>query len=275
VPSRRETIELAVSIFDQAVRRYGGGPGVAWLGMCEALLWYEKTGLPAHPSLPHIIDADKLRRPASRARGGESAARPTVWQGRAAALEAYLALQMKCDAPAVRGSVDRLLRRREYRGLQRQNPLGTGFVGLVHHALSRYGSQHLVYELEMPAQEVFPGITFPGRSKAPAVDALVRKGRVPRAIVSVKWSLRHDRINDLTNECPAYKQAASWGRHPLEYIVVTHEYDPARLEKVLSDACIDAVVHVHKPAVVEVSGLDGRLRRPLDLTELFGRTGTL
>ena len=164
------------------------------------------------------------------------------------------------------------MRRPEYKGLQRQNPLGIAFIGLVHHALSTYGSRHLGYETEQFAQKVFPGITFPGRSKAPAVDILVRKNRVPRAIVSVKWSLRHDRINDLTNECPSYKQAAAWGRHPLEYVVVTNEYDPARLEKVLGDSCIDAVVHVHKPAVVEVSQLDGRLTRLLDLSDLFART---
>ncbi len=84
----------------------------------------------------------------------------------------------------------------------------------------------------------------------------------------MKWSLRHDRINDLTNECPSYKQAAVWRRQNLLYIVVTNEYDPARLDKVISDTCIDSVVHVHKPAVVDAAALDGRADSLLDLSDL-------
>jgi hypothetical protein len=274
VPSRKNTIQHAVAIFRQTTRRYGASADRAWLGIYAALLWYEPTGDPAYPFLPHIIDADKLRRPR-----GRGSARPEsrlgAWQRRAAALEAYLAQQMGCAPAEVRGRVDRVMRTAEYRPLQRQNPLGIASIGLVHYVLSTFGDQRLSYEMEQHAAHVFPGITFPGRSSAPSVDVLVRKKRLPRAIVSVKWSLRHDRINDLTNECPAYKQAASWGRHPLDYIVVTNEYDPARLSKVLGDACIDAVVHVHKPAVIEVAGLDGRLHSLMDLTGLFDLTHRL
>lgn len=274
MPSREQTIKHVVTIFDETAKGCGSSPHNAWVGIYQALLWYERTGLPVHTALPHIIDADKLRRPASRGRARAEAAL-TIWQKRALALEQYLAVELGCQPTDVKGHVDRLMRRREYRRLQRQNPLGIAFTGLVHHALSLYGDLRLTYEMEQMAQEVFPGITFPGRSKAPSIDVLVRKNQVPRAIVSVKWSLRHDRINDLTNECPAYKQAASWGRRPLDYIVVTNEYDPARLAKVLEDTCFDAVVHVHKPAVVEVSKLDGRLSRLMDLTDLLGYTNSL
>jgi hypothetical protein len=37
----------------------------------------------------------------------------------------------------------------------------------------------------------------------------------------------------------------------------------------LTDKCIDGVVHVHKPLVTAVSGLDGRLDELLDLAELI------
>lgn len=243
MPSRAETTGQAVKIFTDAARLYGKSADTAWLGIYEALLWYEPTAIPGNAALPHIIDADKLRSPARR-RPTAAAARLNLWQRRAIAVEQYLAQQMSCQPGEVHRRVDRLMRRREYKRLQRQNPLGIAFSGLVHHALAAYGTSHLSYDTEQMAQEVFPGITFPGRSKAPAADILVRKGPLPRAIISVKWSLRHDRINDLTNECPSYKQAAAWGRHPLEYVVVTNEYDPARLGKVLGDSCIDAVVHV-------------------------------
>ena len=274
MPSRQQTVQHAVAIFGEALEAYGRSPANGWLGIYQALLWYEPTGGRGSRALPHIIDSDKLRRPPGRGRARADAP-ATAWQQRGAAVEAYLAQRMGCEAHEVAPRVDRLMRKRAYRGFQRQNPLGIAFIGLVHHSLSVFGDDNVTYETEPMADEVFPGIRFPGRSNAPSIDILVRKDRLPRAVVSVKWSLRHDRINDLTNECPMYKQAASWGRNKLDYVVVTNEYDPARLDKVLGDSCIDAVVHVHKPAVVEVAGLDGRLGVLLDLTDLFDVTHRL
>ena len=267
MPSRTATADYAIDIFRATAKRHGAGPDRAWLGIYAALLWYETTGRLDRPWLPHIIDADKLRRPKEGALG--------AWQTRAVKVEEYLAQQMGCEPSAVRSRLDQLMRRREYARLQRQNPLGIAFLGLVWHALRTFGDEALTYETEQPAQRAFPGIGFPGRSTTPSMDVLIRKHNRPRAIVSAKWSLRHDRINDLTNECPAYKQAASWGRHPFDFIVVTNEFDPARLGKLLDDTCIDAVVHVHKAVVMEVCGLNGRLNAILDLPELFVRTRSL
>jgi len=261
VPTRQETVNQAVSIFTEAEGEYGGEPDRAWLGMYAALLWYEETGREDRPRLPHIIDADKLRRPRHGRFG--------IWQRRALSVEEHMGEEMGCEAQGVEGCVDQLLRRPGFQGLQRQNPLGIAFIGLVHHVMRRHGRPELTYDTEIAAQGVFPGISFPGRSTSPSIDVLARRQGRPAAIISVKWSVRHDRINDLTNECPAYKNAASWGRNPLKYVVVTNEFDPARLDKMLGDTCIDAVVHVRKQAVVEIAGLDGRLAQMLDLTELF------
>jgi len=261
VPTRQETVRQAVSIFAEAEGQYGGEPDRAWLGIYTALLWYEETGREDRPRLPHIIDADKLRKPRAGKLG--------IWQRRAGAVGEYLAREMGCGDHEVDGRVDQLLRGPGFQGLQRQNPLGIAFIGLVHHVMGRHGRPTLTYDMEIRAQDVFPGITFPGRSTSPSIDVLARREGRAVAIISVKWSVRHDRVNDLTNECPAYKGAASWGRNPLRYIVVTNEFDPARLHKMLGDSCIDAVVHVHKKAVVDVAGLDGRLEDMWDLRELF------
>jgi len=270
MPSRVETSRHAIDIFTEAARAYGASAHEAWLGIYAALLWYEPTNLPGFASLPHIIDADKLRLRTSQRKTEPVAL--TVWQKRAVAVERYLADQMGCQPAEVHARVDRLMRRPEYAGFQRQNSLGIAFIGLIHHALMLYGNPNLAYETEQKANRVFPGITFPGRSTTPSADVLARKGNVPRAVISVKWSLRHDRINDLTNECPCYKQAASWGRYPLDFVVLTNEYDPARLQRLLSDPCIDALIHVHKPAVQKIAQLDGRLAKLLDLTDLFALT---
>jgi hypothetical protein len=173
----------------------------------------------------------------------------------------------------VPGLVDRLMKLAAYTSLQRQNILGSAFAGLVKHALEVFGSQDVTYELEVSGDEAFPGVELPTRTGEPFIDILVRKGGRNRGIISTKWSIRHDRINDLTSECRAYKNAARFTDTEIFYCVATNEYDPARVEKPLSDRCIDAVVHVNKPLVTAVCSLDGRLGQLLDLSELIARSG--
>ena len=69
--------------------------------------------------------------------------------------------------------------------------------------------QHWVlsHEDQIEAATIFPGITVPGRRGSPSLDLLAKRGNIPRAIISAKWSVRHDRLNDITNECPVYKAA--------------------------------------------------------------------
>lgn len=79
-------------------------------------------------------------------------------------------------------------------------------------------------------------------------------------------------MSDITNECPVYRAAYQriyrGADTSLRFFVLTNEYSPSRLVKMLNDSCIDALVHVHKPAVTEVCQLDDRLEAMLDLTEL-------
>jgi hypothetical protein len=270
VPSKTDTIKYAKQTFSKVSEANGNVPEKAWLGIYQALLWYEKTNLSDYPCLPHIIDADKLRMP--KHRQDQQSAKTNAWQNRAIEIERYLAKHIGCKPREVENHMDRLMQLPEFKSLQRQNPLGIAFIGLVHHVLALFGNSKLAYSMEEKAEHVFPGIKLPGRSTSPSIDVLVRKDMAPRGIISVKWSVRHDRINDLTNECPSYKNAASWLRQPLDYIVITNEFDPSRLNKMLGDSCFDAVVHVHKPAVVNIAGLNGRLNQLLDLTDLFSLT---
>jgi hypothetical protein len=53
-----------------------------------------------------------------------------------------------------------------------------------------------------------------------------------------------------------------------------NEYDPARLNKMLDDTCVDGVVHVHKTAVADVCQLNGRLNRMMDLAEFVAATSS-
>lgn len=262
--------ELAHSLFQNATYPSGLNGTTAWLGIYQILLWYEPIMVGSITSLPHIIDADKLRAPSYRiARRGVSA-----WQKRAQAVEQYLAQHLGCQPDQVQAHVDLLMRSPAYQGVQRQNPLGIAFPVLIRHIMQTFGNSAVSYDLEVPAQVIFPGIVVPGRSPNPKIDIVVRNKSHVKAVISCKWSLRHDRLNDISNECPTYKQAASWTRTQIDYLVITNEYDPARLNKLLDDSCVDALVHVHKHLPINVCGLNSRLVNMLDLIDLLARSQT-
>jgi len=262
----------AIQAFNRATYPGGLSLQTAWLGIYQTLLWYEPVNWVGFTALPHIIDANNLRQ--SSPQRARSWRQPSAWQQRASSMEIYLAQQLGCLPAAVSHHVDMLMKLPMYAGMQRQNFLGTAFSGLVKHVLETFGSQAVEYELEVDANVVFPGIVFPGRSTTPKIDLLVRSQGIPRAIISAKWSLRHDRLSDITNECPIYKDAfnrihrARGVRFP--YFVLTNEYSPSRLLKILHDPCVDELVHVHKEAIIEVCKLDGRLSRMLDLSDFVG-----
>jgi len=273
MPTQEQTVADAIEIFESASYPTGLSAETAWLGIYQTLLWYEDVNWVGFDALPHIIDANQLRpSPSQRTRWK----RPQAWQKRAQAVERYLAQELECKPEEVRDRVDRLMRKATYEGLQRQNPLGIAFAGLIKHVLERLGNPNITYELEVSPESRFPGIQFPGRSRGTAIDMLASSDGQPCAIISVKWSVRHDRVNDITNECPIYKAAyeriyRGLGRH-LVYYVLTNEYSPARLTKMLADTCIDGVVHVHKKAVTAVCQLDKRLEEMLDLSEFISLT---
>jgi hypothetical protein len=275
MPTREQTVADAIQVFENAEYPSGLSVSTAWLGIYQVLLWYEPVNWVGFTELPHIIDADKLR-PSSPAKR-RAWTRPNVWQRRAQILSEYLARQLGCPTSSVSHKTDLLMKQPDYQGMQRQNTLGIAFAGIARHILEKFGSAAASYETEVEAGVIFPGITFPGRSSTPRIDILARSDNIPRAIISAKWSVRHDRLSDITNECPVYKAAyeriyRQTRRDHLLYYVLTNEYDPSRLNKMLDDPCVDGVVHVHKAAVVEVCGLDSRLKRTMDLADFVNAT---
>ena len=273
MPSREQTIADATQIFENAYYPSGLTSGTAWLGIYQTLLWYEPVNLLGFSSLPHIIDADKLRPASATRKPTWIAARP--WQKRAQLFAGYLAQELRCSPDDLPTKVDLLMQHPSYLGMQRQNTLGIAFAGVIKHVLERFGPQQVSLKAEVEASHIFPGVTVPGRSVTPRIDLLARLNEIPRAIVSTKWSVRHDRLSDITNECPVYK--AAYERiyrqhkrgHRLLFYVLTNEFDPARLNKMLDDSCVDAVIHVRKEAVINICGLNGRLTRLMDLAEFI------
>jgi len=239
MPTRDEYQQIA----RQVLAPHLVNTSTAWRGVYQLLLWFDHD-------VPHIIDGDQLIKPA--------------WRSRAQAVQAAVAEELGCAPGEVASKVDLLLKSRIFeRTPQRQNPLGIGFVSALMVLLEHFCLPTYKF---LPEEEiggaVFPGITQSPRSKP---DIVVVRDNAEWAVISAKWSLRHDRLKDLKEECDYFKTL----RQRLKFYVVTNEYSPARLDKVIGDYRIDSVFHVCRKLVVDVAQVDGRLERLSDLSELL------
>jgi hypothetical protein len=229
--------QLVIAEFDNATYP-SGEPTLsdAWLGIYQVLWWYEH-------GLLHIHDAPAL---------WES----RTWVAKASVAERMIAVRLGIAPGDVQTMVDRMMQLPRWQGRQRNNPLGHGFRMLVAEVLQRWGDDRFEYREEAKANEFFPGIEMPGRSAAPRIDvvAISKQRRTPKAVISCKWGIRHDRISDPTNECTQYKRASiQFQEMDLLYFVMTNEIDGQRLDKVLNQPCVDALVHVSLDFVSEVN----------------------
>jgi hypothetical protein len=236
--------------------------GDAWLGIYQMLLWYEHGYI-------HIREANDLRK-------------NRTWQQRATLAEREIAEALGVPAGDLHQYVDRMLNLPRWQGMQRNNPLGNGLRILVAEVLRRWGDPRFTYEEEVLAQTWFPGIQMPGRSEAPKIDVVAHREQRPRTIISCKWSGRHDRMSDVTNECQEYKAAAVRRQYmDLQHFVITNEMDGQRSDKIINQPCIDGLVLVHLPLAERLIGELTPLmagargaRRLLDLAELVQATFT-
>ena len=236
----------------------------AWLAIYQLLSWY------AHGYI-HIREANDLKK--------------ASWQERARKAEAYVAKALAVKPQEVAAHVDRMMQLPRWKEVlaqkgttvtcphcgqdfvlpseqQRNNSLGNGLRILVAEVLRRWGDPRFAYEEEALARTWFPGIEMPGRSERAKMDVLAHAAKRPAAIVSCKWSARHDRMSDVTNECPQYKRAAiSQDIMDLRYFVVTAELDGQRSNKNLEQRCMDGLVMVHLPLAETIGMMTPAMQR--------------
>jgi len=259
MPKRTETTSVALDILDSSLAKYGNSLDKAWLGIYETLLWYVPVG--GGKGLPHIIDANNLR-PSVRGKGSKK------WVQRANKFNDYLAKEMDVSPDEVPAHVDKLMNHKRFIGMQRQNHLGIAFIGTIKHLIERFGDHSLRSEMEADATSIFPEHPLYGRTSKPRIDLIFKRGNKIVSISSFKWSIRHDRLNDVTGECETYKKACSqlYGSTP-KFFSITNEFSPSRLQKLIEHPCIDSVVHIHKEAVADICELNGRLVELIDLVD--------
>lgn len=154
---------------------------------------------------------------------------------------------------------------------KRKNLVGEGFedvlVAIIRRCLPERG---------IDAAARCPLDTLPGFHAAQAGDkpkivdvALIHGGR-RRTIVTAKWSIRADREEQFRADLNDYVRAKA-DNQPFSYVLVTNEFDPARLKR----ACdrlegnahmFESVVHINTGALLAAygpapRGLHGRRRR--------------
>jgi hypothetical protein len=238
MPTREEILAFVCEQFDRAVRTIDA----AWLSIYCLLLDYVHD-------VPRITDSNRLKH--------------GVWRERAKHVERALASAMAIHPREVLKHLDGVMQTLYPRGTQRMNPIGIAFACSIVYLIQRFCSGK--YEWKMEAKigaEVFPNLHgFRRRS----VDIVAFQKGKPKAIISSKWGIRHDRVRDPQEEADTYK-----GQVPsLKFYMVTNEFDAARLQKVLAYPSIDGVFHVHRDLVWEAyGGKTNELQGLKDITDL-------
>jgi hypothetical protein len=169
---------------------------------------------------------------------------------------------------------------------KRQNVLGEGFEDLLHLLLTRVGGVSDGTIRVRKKADQLPGFATPVERRIESPDIAIVQGDRTAVLASVKWSLRHDRQKQLSDELDCYVNMLSQEQFP-QYVLVTNEYDPGRLVNVVDKLQsgghrLDHVYHMNVELLLgvlgrraEVKGLqamvdDGRLRSLEDLLTDFG-----
>lgn len=139
---------------------------------------------------------------------------------------------------------------------KRQNVLGEGFEDLLQLLvlhLARVPSERVIIRKRADTLPGFHGSTTRDRIEAPDM-AVVGNARTD-LLASIKWSLRHDRQKQLSDELDCYVDLLSQRQFP-RYILVTNEYDPGRL--VNADGLarrgqkVDCIYHINLDLLLKV-----------------------
>lgn len=143
---------------------------------------------------------------------------------------------------------------------KRKNLVGEGFEDVLC-AVARGFDAHCLLDVRARCLlSTVPGISNTRVGDKPnKVDlAIVRRADEHRTIVTAKWSIRADREKQFPAEFASYVTAKSDIR-PFDYVLLTNEFDPARLVRACefsagNSAMFSQVVHINPDALRAVYG---------------------
>jgi hypothetical protein len=143
---------------------------------------------------------------------------------------------------------------------KRKNLVGEGFEDVLASIVSRLGTPGpITAETRKLLQEI-PGF-YPPRSneKPKRVDlAIISELSGHRTLVTAKWSIRADREEQFVTDYDVYERLEQAGRE-FDYVLVTNEFDPARLLAACDNRrgnrlLFSHVVHVNTVGLVAAYG---------------------
>lgn len=143
---------------------------------------------------------------------------------------------------------------------KRKNLVGEGFEDVLTAVIRAQDSSGLLDVRARPLLQEIPGFAnVRVGDKANRVDvSVVRRADRRRTIVTAKWSIRADREKQFPAEFSSYVTAKS-DIEPFDYVLLTNEFDPARLLRACQMTTSNAymfstVVHVSPAALKAVYG---------------------
>lgn len=239
--------------------------GVQPRGLAERLDWLFRNALQdVRPAVPKAIAEDS----------GEDYPVPGEDPGLAQIMCDQLQGWLRSPPPA-----DALLalsvRVRNYYGLEnkRKNLVGEGFEDVLAEIVRRLPKTPDIRVEVRPLLHSIPGFhEHRATDKPKRVDlAITRKSEPRRVLVSAKWSIRADREEQFASDFEAYARLESEGK-PFDYVLVTNEFDAARLlaaceRQLQNQKLFTHVVHVN-PAGPLVAYGEERRRSASRLVEL-------
>lgn len=145
---------------------------------------------------------------------------------------------------------------------KRKNLVGEGFEDVLAGVVGRLNAPGIESLQARALLHEIPGFSSPAeRAKAKKVDlVLLTRPASHRTLVTAKWSIRADREEQFESDFQAYATLERASR-PFDYVLVTNEFDPARLaaaceRQVLARYLFSAVVHVSTEALLAAYGPD-------------------
>jgi hypothetical protein len=133
---------------------------------------------------------------------------------------------------------------------KRQNVLGEGFEDLLHLLMINIGRVSPDRVKVRQRANTLSGFqsTKTARERIEAPDIAIVGDQRTELIASVKWSLRHDRQKQLSDELDCYAELLSQADFP-RYVLITNEYDPGRLVNadvlIRREQKVDCIYHLN------------------------------
>ena len=239
---RSKNAQLAVDMYNGLAAQYNLTAGTAWHGIARMLLSCEVYRIKWESFHDVVLYIDS-----NRFTSGESGPHATL--RRAEQLSIFLAAQLGIPRSELCREIGLYWQHEAIRPLQPHNPLGHAFRSLTTAALQRFGDPGIMYEEEVRPHSEFPGQMFTTRSKNAKIDIVARRDNRTVALLTVRWRVRHDRL-DVVDEAMAYAPAARRHNPHSQVYAVLGEFDGGRLRKVLDNcppifpnAALTAAVH--------------------------------